>query len=74
MSIDHLIMMIDHFKLDLGAADACMSIQKPMLCRLGVKKQLIDMQHVVDELLVTEDEPLVTEDEPNVGEERAATL
>ena len=26
MSFDHLIVMIDHFKLDLGAADAYMSI------------------------------------------------
>ena len=27
MSFDHLIVMIDHFKLDLGAADTYMSIQ-----------------------------------------------
>ena len=67
MSFDHLITMIDHFKLDLGAADAYMSIQKPMLHKLWVKKQLMDMQYVVDKLLVTEDEP-------NVGEEWAATL
>ena len=67
MSFDHLITMIDHFKLDLGAADTYMSIQKPMLHKLWVKKQLIDMQYVVDELLVTEDEP-------NVGKEQAATL
>ena len=67
MSFDHLIAMIDHFKLDLGAADAYMSIQKPKLCKLWVKKQLMDIQYVVDELPVTEDEP-------NVGEERAATL
>ena len=67
MSFDHLITMIDHSKLDLGAADAYMSIQKPMLHKLWVKKQLMDMQYVVDELPVTEDEP-------SVGEERAATL
>ena len=67
MGFDHLITMIDHFKLDLGAADTYMSIQKPMLHKLWVKKQLMDMQYVVDELLLTEDEP-------NVGEERVATL
>ena len=66
MSFDHLIMMIDHFKLDLGAAVAYMSIQKPMLCKLWVKKQLMNMQYVV--------ELLVTEEEPNVGKEWAATL
>ena len=38
MSFDHLIAMIDHFKFDLGAADAYMSIQKPMLRKLWVKK------------------------------------
>ena len=67
MSFNHLIAMIDYFKLDLGAADAYMSIQMPMLHKLWVKKQLTDMQYVLDELLVMEDEP-------NVGEERAATL
>ena len=67
MSFNHLIVMIDHFKLDIGAADTYMSIQMPMLHKLWVKKQLTDMQYVLDELLVMEDEP-------NVGEERAATL
>ena len=67
MSFNHLIAMIDHFKLHLGAANTYMSIQKPMLCKLWVKKQLVDMQYVVDELLVMEDEP-------NVGKEQAATL
>ena len=67
MSFNHLIAMIDYFKLDLGAADAYMSIQMPMLHKLWVKKQLTDMQYVLDELLVMEDEP-------NVGKERAATL
>ena len=67
MSFDHLIVMIDHFKLDLSAADAYMSIQWPTLHKLGVKKQLADIQYVVDELLAMEDEP-------NVGEEQAATL
>ena len=67
MSFNHLITMIDHFKLDLGAANAYMSIQMPMLHKLWVKKQLTDMQYVLDELLVTEDEL-------NVGEEQAATL
>ena len=67
MSFNRLIAMIDHFKLHLGAANTYMSIQKPMLCKLWVKKQLVDMQYVVDELLVMEDEP-------NVGKEQAATL
>ena len=59
--------MIDHFKLDLGATVAYMSIQKPMFCMLWVKKQLMDMQYLVEKLLVTEEEP-------NVGKEWAATL
>ena len=67
MSFDHLITMIDHFKLDLGGANAYMSIQQPMLHKLWVKKQLMDMQYMVDELLVMENEP-------NVGKEWAATL
>ena len=67
MSSNHLNTMIDHFKLDLDAANAYMSIQKPMLHKLWVKKKLMDMQYVVDELLVMEDEP-------NVGKEWAATL
>ena len=66
MSFNHLIPMIDHFKLDLGAANTYMSIQKPMLYKLWVKKQLMNMQYVVDELLVMEDEP-------NVSKEQAAT-
>ena len=37
-----------------------------MLHKLWVKKQLMDMQYVVDELLVMEDEP-------NVSKEQAAT-
>ena len=67
MSFDHLIMIIDHLKLDFGAAVAYMSIQKPMLCKLWVKKLLMGMQYVVDKLLVTEDEP-------NVGKGWAVTL
>ena len=30
----HLIIMIDHFKLNIGATDAYMSIQQPILCKL----------------------------------------
>ena len=67
LTFDHLIAMIDHFKLNLGATNTYMSIQCPILHKLWVKKQLMDMQYVVDNLPVTEDEP-------NVGEERAATL
>ena len=58
--------MIDHFKLDLGAADVYMSIQMSMFHKLWVKKQLTDMQYVLDELPVM--------DEPNVGKEWAATF
>ena len=39
MSFDHLIAMIDHFKLDIGAADTYMSIQQPMPYKLWVKKK-----------------------------------
>ena len=67
MSFNHIITMIDRFKLDLGAANTYMSIQMPMLCKLWVKKQLTVMQYVLDELPVMEDEP-------NVGKEWAATL
>ena len=67
MSFNHLITMIDHFRLNLGAANAYMSIQQPLLHKLWVRKQLVDMQYVVDELLVTEDEP-------NIGEEQAVAL
>ena len=67
MSFDHLIVMIDHFKLDLGAANAYMSIQQPMLHKLWVKKQLMDMQYLVDEFPVMEDGP-------NVGKKWTATL
>ena len=67
MSFDHLITMINHFKLNLGATNAYMSIQWPLLHKLWVRKQLVDMQYMVDE-------PLVVEDEPNIGKEQAATL
>ena len=43
MSFNHLITIIDHFKLGLGAADAYMSTQWPTLYKLGVKKQLMDI-------------------------------
>ena len=67
MIFDYLIAVIEHFKLNLGAANTYMSIQWPLICKLWVRKQLVDMQYVVDELLVMEDEP-------NIGEEQAATL
>ena len=50
LSFDHQIAMIDHFKLDLGAADAYMTLEQPVLHRLWIKKQLTDMQYVVDEV------------------------
>ena len=52
LSFDHQITMIDHFKLDVGSADAYMMLELPTLRRLWVKKQLSDMQYVVDELNV----------------------
>ena len=67
MSFNHLIAMINHFKLNLGAADTYMSIQQPLLCKLWVRRQLVDMQYVVNEFPVMEDEP-------NIGKEEAATL
>ena len=67
MSFDHLIAMINHFKLNLGAANAYMSIQQPLLHKLWVRKQLVDMKYVVNEFPVMEDEP-------NIGKEEAATL
>lgn len=50
LSFDHQIAMIYHFKLDLGAADAYMTLEQPVLHRLWMKKQLTDMQYVVDEV------------------------
>ena len=67
MSFNHLITMIDHFKLNLGAADAYMSIQWPFLCKLWVIKQLVDMKYVVNEFPVVEDES-------NISKVEAATL
>ena len=49
-----MITMIDHFKLDVGLADAYMTLELPFLCRLWVKKQLKDMKYVVDGLDVAE--------------------
>ena len=67
LTFDHLIAMIDHFKLNLGATNTYMSIQCPILHKLWVKKQLMDMQYKVDK-------PQVEENEPHAGEEWAATL
>ena len=50
LSFDHHITMIDYFKLDLGAADAYITLDPPALCRLWVKKQLMDMKYVVDRI------------------------
>lgn len=50
LSFDYQIAMIDHFKLDLGAVDAYMTLEQPVLHRLWMKKQLTDMQYVVDEV------------------------
>ena len=40
--------MIDFFELDLGATDAYITLDLLVLCRLWVKKQLMDMKYVVD--------------------------
>jgi len=50
MSFDHLIAMIDHFKLDVGSADAYMTLELPKLRRLWLKRQLTGMKYVVSEL------------------------
>ena len=50
LPFDHVIAMIDHFKLDVGAADAYMTLELPVLRRMWVKKQLKDMKYVVDNL------------------------
>lgn len=54
LSFDHQIAMIDHFKLDVGSADAYMTLELPALRRTWVKKQLKDMQYMVDDLNVDE--------------------
>ena len=48
LSFDHQIMIIDYFKLDLGTADAYITLDPLVLHRLWVKKQLMDMKYVVD--------------------------
>ena len=50
MSFYHLITMIDHFKFDVGSANAYMTLELPTLCRLWIKKQLVGMKYVVSEL------------------------
>ena len=50
LSFDHQIAMIDYFKLDLGATDAYITLDLPVLCGLWVKKQLMDMKYVVDRI------------------------
>ena len=54
LSFDHQIAMMDHFKLDVGAADAYMTLELPALRKMWVKKQLKDMQYMVDDLNVDE--------------------
>ena len=50
LPFDHVITMINHFKLDVGAADAYMTLELPVLHRMWVKKQLKEMKYVVDNL------------------------
>jgi len=54
LSFDHQIAMIDHFKLDVSAADTYMTLELPALRKMWVKKQLKDMQYMVDDLNVDE--------------------
>ena len=54
LSFDHQIAMINHFKLNVGSADAYMTLELLTLRRLWVKKQLRDMQYMVDQLNVDE--------------------
>ena len=50
MSFDHLIAMIDHFKLNVGSADTYMTLELPTLRRLWLKKQLVGMGCVVSDV------------------------
>jgi hypothetical protein len=54
LNFDRMVAMIDHFKLDIGAADAYMTLEMPELRRSWVKKQLKEMQYMVDDLNVDE--------------------
>ena len=38
MSFDYLIAMVDHFKLDVGSANAYMALELPKLHRLWLKE------------------------------------
>ena len=50
LGFDHQIAMIDHFRLDLGVADAYVTLDPLVLHRVWVKKQLVDMKYVMDSL------------------------
>ena len=51
-----LIAMVDHFKLDVQSADTYMALQTQSLHRTWVKKQLKEMNYVVDHLIVEDDD------------------
>jgi hypothetical protein len=50
MSFDHIITVIDHFKLNVGSANTYMILELPTLRRLWIKKQLAGMKYVLSEL------------------------
>ena len=50
LNFDHQLVMINYFKLDLGTADAYITLDPLVLHRLWVKKQLMDMKYVVDRI------------------------
>ncbi|KIM85047.1 hypothetical protein PILCRDRAFT_87338 [Piloderma croceum F 1598] len=54
LNFNHQITMINHFKLDVSSADTYMTLELPPPCKMWVKKQLKDMQYMVDDLDVDE--------------------
>jgi hypothetical protein len=50
LPFDYVIAIINHFRLDVGVANAYMTLELPILHRMWVKKQLRDMKYVVDKL------------------------
>ena len=51
-----LIAMVDHFKLDIWSADTYMALQTQSLHRTWVKKQLKEMNYVVDHLIIEDND------------------
>ena len=51
-----LIAMANHFKLDVRSADTYMPLQTQLLHRTWVKKQLKEMNYVVDHLIIEDND------------------